>query len=107
MFFVSPQAKYQPSYLLCSETFRWFPLDACVVKLEKSKYARFCDDLKLDDEDGRVDDGQIVLFRHSFPITLRQYLSKAEIAQSKLESIREYAKLVGKRCTLQLQYYLS
>jgi uncharacterized protein YbaR (Trm112 family) len=38
---VNVQAQYAPSYLCCPETYKWFPIEDCLPKLNASKYSRF------------------------------------------------------------------
>ena len=93
---------------MCSETLRWFPIESCRVKLTpKRVYARFCDDLKVEDDDGQVDDGSVQLFHQREAIDLLSARTKYSLKRRSLETIREYANLVGKRCVSDLLYYLS
>ena len=38
------KSQYNPSYLLCPETYDWFNVKECSPKLDKSKYSRFNED---------------------------------------------------------------
>jgi len=46
-FFVSPvQGQYYPSFLLCPETYGWYPVEECASKLNVNKYSRFANESK-------------------------------------------------------------
>ena len=105
---------------------QWFNIESCLNKLVKSKYARFCDDPNVEDEEGKVEDENIMLFciNHNnnndddaeeeeeedgdIPVTLNfaKYLSKHSVGRSTLNKVREYGSLVGKRCAPNLLYYI-
>ncbi|CAH0564456.1 unnamed protein product [Brassicogethes aeneus] len=44
------KSKLSPSYLLCPETYQWFPIEKCTPKLEASKYSRLNEDRNAVDE---------------------------------------------------------
>ncbi|KAB0800775.1 hypothetical protein PPYR_06514 [Photinus pyralis] len=44
------KGKLNSSFLLCPETYQWFPIEKCTPKLEKEKYSRLNDDLDALDE---------------------------------------------------------
>ncbi|OTF78789.1 arginyl-tRNA-protein transferase 1-like protein, partial [Euroglyphus maynei] len=101
------KAKYLPSDLLCSETNRWFSIESCVKKLDKNKYARFCDDQTVQDDDGSsfIDCDIKVLFK-KMALNYRDYkrLTKNNDDQ---EKIYEYVRLVGRKCASSLLYYID
>lgn len=41
------QGQYRPSDLLCPETYTWISLEQCLPSLERSKYSRLNQDLKI------------------------------------------------------------
>lgn len=43
------KGKLRPSYLLCPETYEWFPIESCLTKLDITKYSRFNEDLNAND----------------------------------------------------------
>lgn len=49
------KARMRPSKLLCPETYGWFDIEPCLLKLDKQKYCRLNDDIDAIDEDGIVD----------------------------------------------------
>ncbi|XP_017493621.1 PREDICTED: arginyl-tRNA--protein transferase 1-like [Rhagoletis zephyria] len=108
-----PKMKYKgqflPSDLLCCETFRWVSLESCTAKLlaKKRPYARFCDDLSVEDNDGKVDDKTVKLLYEDTVIDLQSARLKYSLKSTTVKLIREYASLVGKTCASSLIYYLS
>ena len=56
---MSYKAAFSLFFLLCPETFRWFPVEAAALKLDSEKYARF-DEEGLRDDDGDVDVDRLV-----------------------------------------------
>uniref|UniRef100_A0A5F8GNQ4 Arginyl-tRNA--protein transferase 1 n=1 Tax=Monodelphis domestica TaxID=13616 RepID=A0A5F8GNQ4_MONDO len=44
------KGQYKPSDLLCPETYVWVPIEQCLPALENSKYCRFNQDTKADEE---------------------------------------------------------
>ncbi|KAK4874080.1 hypothetical protein RN001_013440 [Aquatica leii] len=44
------KGKINQSFLLCPETYNWFPIDDCITKLDKNKYSRLNDDPDAVDE---------------------------------------------------------
>lgn len=49
------KARMKPSKLLCPETYEWFDIEDCLIKLDKQKYCRFNQDIDAIDLDGIVD----------------------------------------------------
>lgn len=39
------KGKLKPSFLLCPETYQWFPIETCLPKLDINKYSRLNEDL--------------------------------------------------------------
>lgn len=96
-----------PSDLLCSETFQWVPFELCRDKLLVSKgpYARFCDDLTVEDDDGKVEDHQLILFGRSEMLNLVEATSKYSFSPEKQLLIREYGRLIGKKCAAEIMCF--
>lgn len=56
------KANLSPSFLLCPETYEWFPIKECLAKLdqlESSQYCRFNPDLDATDTEGETDLGKV------------------------------------------------
>lgn len=100
--------------MLCSETYRWFNIDRCLKKLDKQKYSRFCDEEDVFDEDGyRVSDCDIKVCYLNRIITFDQFKNQflsiyPSSANENIENeIKEYARLVGRRCTKSMSYFID
>lgn len=81
-------------------------------KLSKRSYARFCDEPTVEDEDGKVAESEIMLLNENEAISLNSFRTKQSkagrsVPRDTLNTIREYATLVGKRCAPELLYYKS
>ena len=46
---------YNPSFLLCPETYDWMPIEIATPKLDKAKYCRLNNNLSAVDPNGQVD----------------------------------------------------
>lgn len=104
-----PKMRYKgnlaASYLLCPETYRWFPIKDCVSKLDNSKYARLNDDIDAIDNDVCSQDdvnGIKILLGYSFlPFEVyRQRFGEVEVYEN-------VAMLVGKKCASNLLFISS
>lgn len=98
-----------PSDLLCSETFRWVSIESCLAKFlaKKRPYARFCDDLSVEDDNGKVEDKKVLLLYKDTMIDLASARAKYSLKSSTVKFVREYAQLVGKDCASSLLFYYS
>lgn len=67
------KARMKPSKLLCPETYDWFDIEPCLLKLDKQKYSRFNDDIDAIDQDGIIDIDK-VLNEILFIILLHDFL---------------------------------
>ena len=54
------KARMKPSKLLCPETYMWFDIEPCLLKLDKEKYSRLNDDIDAIDGDGMVDISEVI-----------------------------------------------
>ena len=92
------KGQYSPSFLLCPETYRWQPIEKCLPKLDRSKYAR------LEDEEGHTQEPvedylhQVLLWAgNEQPIqygSLNVMWGRNELLFD--DHVKEYATLVGK-----------
>ncbi|XP_060588752.1 arginyl-tRNA--protein transferase 1-like [Ruditapes philippinarum] len=96
------KGQYQPSYLLCPETYTWHPVEKCQAMLDQKTYCRFEEDTKKGDEDGEPDlETLLVLYqRTAMPYTIYQQLSKGK--NDDLEEVKEYAGYVGRKLASRL-----
>lgn len=54
------KARMRPSKLLCPETYAWFDIEPCLLKLDKQKYSRLNDDIDAINEDNIVDIRKVI-----------------------------------------------
>lgn len=108
------KAKFQPSYLLCPETYTWHPLDICLEKLSVKNYQRFAS-FDQRDEDGNVSeylDKTLVLFQkvlmtfEVYKLSIQRIRRPAPpVLRKEIERITHYAGLVGRRSAATMALY--
>ncbi|XP_076669911.1 arginyltransferase 1 isoform X1 [Andrena cerasifolii] len=103
------KARMKPSKLLCPETYEWFDIEDCLIKLDKQKYCRFNQDIDAIDLDGVVDiDDVLILHKDDImPYGLYKERSRRSITKEQENAIKEYATLVGMKCAQSLLLYRS
>ncbi|GJQ72406.1 hypothetical protein Trydic_g3487 [Trypoxylus dichotomus] len=95
-----PKMRYKgrliPSDLLCPETYKWFPITECIPKLEQTKYCRFNNDPKAEDEDtcsaGDID--QIKIWVSSGYVKFHSY----SLRNREKKTYQNIGKQIGKKC---------
>ncbi|CAK1555782.1 unnamed protein product [Leptosia nina] len=89
------KGNYNPSDLLCPETFKWFPLKECLPKLELSPYSRLDPDLDSVDENypSDYDINFIPVLNKSQVVPYKTYRRKGRGDET--EEVLQYARLVG------------
>lgn len=89
------KARYSPSYLLCTRTNTYVPIEQCIPKLDATKYCKLARDDVPDDSEVRPVDSYtgstLVVMNHQvMPYHIYMAITGKEIAQ-----IKEYCALVG------------
>lgn len=98
------KGQFQPSYLLCPETYTWHPVEKCQLMLDKWTYCRFADK-DVEDENGIITlDNVLVLYRRSI-MTFKQYKDIKKQQNTKEDVVKEYAGFVGKTCAERMLLY--
>nr|CAD7575083.1 unnamed protein product [Timema californicum] len=92
------KAGYTPSFLLCPETYQWFPVEVCRPKLEVNKYCRFNDDLAATDCDSEININEVLVLRRHVAMPYFLYASKYQLEPEDLREVEQYARLVGMSC---------
>lgn len=104
-----PKMRYKgnlaASFLLCPETYCWFPIKECVSKLDVNKYSRLDDDIDAIDTDvcSPEDVNKIkILLGYTFLQfgVYRQRFGEEAVYEN-------VAKLVGKKCASNLLFVSS
>ncbi|CAG9111731.1 unnamed protein product [Plutella xylostella] len=99
------KGNFTPSYLLCPETYKWFPIKDCIPKLEAAKYCRLNPDLDDIDENfpKESDIGYIPVWVNGIVMHHRVYKRKfSNKVIEEDEELMKYAKLVGSKSTKSL-----
>nr|XP_034176412.1 arginyl-tRNA--protein transferase 1 isoform X1 [Osmia lignaria] len=100
------KARMRPSKLLCPETYGWFDIEPCLLKLDKQKYCRLNDDIDAIDEDGVVDVRKVLILYRRAAMPYQIYKRQSQrVKQEEENEIKEYASLVGMKCAQRLLLY--
>ncbi|CAK9799362.1 Arginyl-tRNA--protein transferase 1 [Anthophora quadrimaculata] len=101
------KARMKPSKLLCPETYAWFDIEPCLLKLDKEKYSRLNDDIDAIDEDGIVDVRKVLVLYCQVAMPYKIYKKEYHqiVTQEEEDEIKEYASLVGMKCAQRMLLY--
>uniref|UniRef100_A0A7N8Y6D1 Arginyl-tRNA--protein transferase 1 n=1 Tax=Mastacembelus armatus TaxID=205130 RepID=A0A7N8Y6D1_9TELE len=98
------KGQYQPSDLLCPETYVWVPIERCVPQLENSRYARLNQDPDAGDARVLKDVGRaLVLYRRTV-MAYAAYSRKRKGSSDETE-VQQYGRLVGQDCAERILLY--
>jgi len=93
------KGRFQPSSLLCPETYTWQDIARCTPKLDKSKYSRLNDDLTAIDQDAHeIADTEINIYCSNKWLDYEMFKDVLGSTEED-EEVYEYSKLVGRRVT--------
>lgn len=95
------KANLAPSFLLCPETYEWFPMEKCISKLDAAPYSRLNEDMDALDENActptDLESAILIFKRHCIPYkhckTKISYLA---------EEFTVFGNLVGNKCISKL-----
>lgn len=96
------KANLSPSYLLCPETYEWFPIEKCIPKLDVSPYSRLNEDIDALDINAcdRSDiDTILILIEYRKCVPYKYIKGKLNLNE---EDLKLFANLVGKKCVSEL-----
>lgn len=99
------KGNFNPSDLLCPETYKWFPLVDCIPKLEASPYSRLDPDIDSLDENcpNESDINFIPMWVNGAVMLYKAY--KKHVAKKngkRVNDIIEYSRLVGTKTSKSL-----
>eukprot|EP00063_Salmo_salar_P035061 XP_014009896.1 PREDICTED: arginyl-tRNA--protein transferase 1 isoform X2 [Salmo salar] len=98
------KGQYQPSDLLCPETYVFVPIERCIPSLEQTHYARFNQDPDAGDTHVLKDLGRaLVLYRRTV-MPYAAYARKRKGSNDEME-VAQYAGLVGQVCAERILLY--
>ncbi|XP_049875795.1 arginyl-tRNA--protein transferase 1 [Pectinophora gossypiella] len=91
------KGNFYPSYLLCPETYKWFPLKECIRKLEVTPYSRLDPDIDSVDENhpNEGDINYIPVWVKGVVMPYKMYKRKFNKKIDNIDELMEYARLVG------------
>ncbi|XP_039191594.1 arginyl-tRNA--protein transferase 1 isoform X5 [Crotalus tigris] len=100
------KGQYRPSDLLCPETYTWISLEQCLPSLERSKYSRLNQDLKIADE-GMMKELDKVQVLHKRSVMPYRVYKRNRKGPSDEETVQQYAALVGQACLERMLLFRS
>ncbi|KAM3835086.1 arginyl-tRNA--protein transferase 1 isoform 2-T2 [Vipera latastei] len=100
------KGQYRPSDLLCPETYTWISLEQCLPSLERSKYSRLNQDLKIADEGMMKELDQVQVLHKRSVMPYRVYKRNRK-GPSDEEIVQQYATLVGQACLERMLLFRS
>ncbi|XP_029109786.1 arginyl-tRNA--protein transferase 1 isoform X3 [Scleropages formosus] len=98
------KGQYQPSDLLCPETYTWVPLEHCLPKLENSPYARLNQDPNAGEVNVLKNLGQVLVLHRRSVMPYAIYARKRKGSGDEQE-VQQYAGLVGQSCAERMLLY--
>ncbi|XP_067048810.1 arginyl-tRNA--protein transferase 1-like isoform X3 [Acropora muricata] len=96
------KGRYNPSYLVCPESYEWIPIEQCIPKLDYSRYARL-DDSNREPPKGSIVNVVVLFKRETMSYRMYQLISRARDS----EEVQEYAELVGPVVASRMLLYRS
>ncbi|XP_064629205.1 arginyl-tRNA--protein transferase 1-like isoform X2 [Lineus longissimus] len=97
------KGQYEPSFLLCPEVYSWHPIPECRPKLDASTYSRFAEQGKVDENAITDDLSEVSILFERQQMTYDIYLAVS--INPDTDQVKEYAKLVGKKCAERMLLY--
>ncbi|KPJ13854.1 Arginyl-tRNA--protein transferase 1 [Papilio machaon] len=98
------KGNFHPSDLLCPETYKWFPIENCLPKLDRSPYSRLDPDIDSVDENfpKQGDINYIPIHYKGSVLLYKVYKKKVSKSRRNSEQLDEYLKLVGAKTAKKL-----
>lgn len=98
------KGNFYPSNLLCPETYKWFPLEDCIPKLETTPYSRLDPDIDSVDENfpREGDINYIPVWVKGVILPYKVYKRKIAKKKENMDELMEYARLVGAKAVKSL-----
>ncbi|KAB5582004.1 hypothetical protein PHYPO_G00182180 [Pangasianodon hypophthalmus] len=100
------KGQYQPSDLLCPETYTWVAIEKCVPRLDASAYARLNEDTRAGDASALKDLGRVLVLHKRTVMPYAAY-SRKKKGFSDEKEVEQYASLVGQTCAEKILLYRS
>ncbi|XP_052006802.1 arginyl-tRNA--protein transferase 1-like isoform X2 [Xyrauchen texanus] len=98
------KGQYQPSDLLCPETYTWMPIERCIPRLDISAYSRLSEDANAGDAHALKDLGRALVLHRRTVMPYAAYAQKRKGSNDEKE-VEQYASLVGQMCAQRILLY--
>jgi len=93
------KGNYDPSFLLCPESYRFIPINACLDKLDKSKYSRLAAEEENSDAESTFDAASALILHGNqampFQLYADVFLTNENRKRRELLEVLEYCQLAG------------
>jgi len=104
------KGEFSPSFLACSETYTWQPIEACRPLLDVNTYARFCPNLETKDPNAfKTINDVLVLHKHQMMDWCTYVFVSEEDEEGdreqEVQDVTQYAQLVGKQISSRMLLY--
>uniref|UniRef100_A0A8C0YNT1 Arginyl-tRNA--protein transferase 1 n=2 Tax=Cyprinus carpio TaxID=7962 RepID=A0A8C0YNT1_CYPCA len=96
------KGQYQPSDLLCPETYTWVSIERCIPRLEISAYSRLSENAH--EGDSRSELGRVLVLHRRTVMPYAAYARKRKGSNDEKE-VEQYASLLGQTCAERILLY--
>ncbi|XP_059372969.1 arginyl-tRNA--protein transferase 1-like isoform X1 [Carassius carassius] len=98
------KGQYQPSDLLCPETYTWVSIERCIPRLEISAYSRLSENAHEGDACALKELGRVLVLHRRTVMPYVAYARKRKGSNDEKE-VEQYASLVGQTCAERILLY--
>ncbi|XP_058652698.1 arginyl-tRNA--protein transferase 1 isoform X5 [Onychostoma macrolepis] len=98
------KGQYQPSDLLCPETYTWMPIERCIPRLDISAYSRLSENAQAGDARALKELGRVLVLYRRTVMPYAAYARKRKGLNDEKE-VEQYASLVGQMCAERILLY--
>uniref|UniRef100_A0A8C1KK10 Arginyl-tRNA--protein transferase 1 n=1 Tax=Cyprinus carpio TaxID=7962 RepID=A0A8C1KK10_CYPCA len=98
------KGQYQPSDLLCPETYTWVSIERCIPRLEISAYSRLSENAHEGDACALKELGRVLVLHRRTVMPYAAYARKRKGSNDEKE-VEQYASLLGQTCAERILLY--
>uniref|UniRef100_A0A9J7X3S9 Arginyl-tRNA--protein transferase 1 n=1 Tax=Cyprinus carpio carpio TaxID=630221 RepID=A0A9J7X3S9_CYPCA len=98
------KGQYQPSDLLCPETYTWVSIERCIPRLEISAYSRLSENAHEGDACVLKELGRVLVLHRRTVMPYAAYARKRKGSNDEKE-VEQYASLLGQTCAERILLY--
>ncbi|VEN52608.1 unnamed protein product [Callosobruchus maculatus] len=98
------KGRLTPSYLLCPETYQWFPIEKCIKLLDRSKYARLAENIDAVDEN-LPNERDVMHMKVVYKYRFMLFKDLKKISDQ-TDLFRKIGQMVGKKCANTIVFFI-